>query len=398
MMNIITSQPYEIEKLFSVKLCNEVVDVISKPGLPDWDKLLPSTQLLADYPKLHPTDRVLLFGCHNGALGVCIARHLPFGWLSIIDHNLIALDMTRKTLAANNISSANLITDIDLPQYGTQSYDAVFIQIPKGRKLTRRWLLQAYQGLIPGGYLYISGSNKAGIQSSIKDGMELFGNGRILAYKKGNRISQFVKQPEASSPPNWALAPGIKPGTWFEFSITISDHCYQIRSLPGVFSFDRQDAGTQMLLSASKVKPGSKVLDVGCGYGLIGLFASIQGAGWVDLVDYDLLAISSCKETLSINRIMNTTVLAGDLLGSVGSNKYDLILSNPPFHAGQAVDFQITEAMIRQSYQALNSDGQITIVANRFIPYDRLINEIFGNVSCLIESGRFHVLSGKKTR
>jgi len=95
---------------------------------------------------------------------------------------------------------------------------------------------------------------------------------------------------------------------------------------------------------------------------------------------------------------MNTTVLAGDLLGSVGSNKYDLILSNPPFHAGQAVDFQIAGAMIRQSYQALNPDGQITIVANRFIPYDRLINEIFGNVSCLIESGRFHVLSGKKTR
>jgi len=397
MMTIKTTQPYEQEELFSVKLCNEDVAVTSKPGLPDWDRLLPSTQLLAEYPKLQPLDRVLLFGCHNGALSVSIARHLPLGRLTIIDNNIIALDMTRKTLAANNISSVSLLNNIDLPQDRIQSYDAVFIQIPKGRILTRRWLLQAFQGLIPGKYLYISGSNKAGIQSSIKDGMELFGNGRILAYKKGNRISQYVKQQEASSSPDWALAPGIKPGTWFEFSITLSDHKYKIRSLPGVFSYDHLDAGTQMILSTFSVKPGSKVLDVGCGYGLIGLVASTQGAGWVDFIDNDLLAISSCKETLALNGIMNTNVLAGDLLGPVRSNKYDLILSNPPFHAGHAVDYQIAEAMIRQSYQALHSDGQITIVANRFIPYDRLINDIFGNVSCLIESGRFHVLSGKKT-
>jgi 16S rRNA (guanine1207-N2)-methyltransferase len=397
-MNKKITQPYEQEKQFSVNLCNKAIQVTSKPGLPDWDQLLPSTQLLADYPKLLSTERVLLFGCHNGALGVSIARHLTLGRLSITDNNFIALEMTRKTLAANNISSTNLITEIDLPYNGTHSYDVVYIQIPKGRKLTRRWLLQAFQALVPGGYLYISGSNRAGIQSSIKDGMELFGNGRILAYKKGNRISQFVKQPDASSLPSWALAPGIYPHTWFEFSITLSDQCYQIHSLPGVFSFDHLDAGTQMLFSVSNVKPGSSVLDVGCGYGLIGLYASIQGARWVDLVDNDLLAISSCKETLSINKIMNAAVLAGDLLGPIGLKKYDLILSNPPFHAGQAVDFQIAEAMIRQSYQALNPDGQMTIVANRFIPYDRLINEIFGNVSCLIESGKFRVLSGNKIR
>jgi 16S rRNA (guanine1207-N2)-methyltransferase len=138
-------------------------------------------------------------------------------------------------------------------------------------------------------------------------------------------------------------------------------------------------------------------LDVGCGYGIVGLFAAVQGAGWVDLVDNDLLAVASCRETLAINRVSNTSVFTGDLLNPVRSNKYDLILSNPPFHAGQAVDYQIAEAIIIQSYQALKPDGQITIVANKFIPYNHLIIEIFGNVSCLVESGRFHVLSGKKS-
>jgi 16S rRNA (guanine1207-N2)-methyltransferase len=53
--------------------------------------------------------------------------------------------------------------------------------------------------------------------------------------------------------------------------------------------------------------------------------------------------------------------------------------------------------MIKQSFQALNPGGRMIIVANRFIRYDHLINEIFGNISILTESGKFHVLSGLKS-
>jgi 16S rRNA (guanine1207-N2)-methyltransferase len=397
MMDKMATHPYELVKQFPGKLADELVEIISKPGLADWDKLLPSSELLAVYPRLLPSDQVLLMGCHHGALAVFIARHLPVGQLSITDNNSIALAMTRKTLAANNISNVNLYPDCNLPGIERKKYNAVFIQIPKGRKLCRRWLLQTYQVLIPGGNVYIAGSKHTGIQSSIKDAMELFGNGRIMAYKKGNRLSHLVKRLEESSLPDWVHSPGITPGTWVEFSVSISDHCYQIRSLPGVFSFDHLDEGTKILLSTVNIHAGCKVLDVGCGFGMVGVFAATHGASWVDLIDNDLLAIASCKETLAINRISNTSVFTSDLLDHVYANKYDLILSNPPFHTGHAVDYQIAEAIIRQSFQALNPGGQLCIVANRFIPYDRLINGIFGNVLCLAESGRFHVLSGIKS-
>ncbi|OGO12177.1 MAG: hypothetical protein A2Y53_01915 [Chloroflexi bacterium RBG_16_47_49] len=396
-MDLKTTLDYEQVRQFSRNLVSEVVEVVSKPGLPDWDQVLPSTELLAKYAIFHPTNNILLFGSHHGALGVYIARRLTVGQLSITDNNYIALEMTRKTLEVNQITSVNILADIDLRCEGNQRYDSVFIQIPKGRKLTRRWLIQAHLALVLGGTLYIAGLNNSGIQSAIKDAMEIFSNGRILAYKKGNRIAQLVKQSDDLAQPDWALTPGIAPGSWVEFSIQLNDHGFLIRSLPGVFSFDRLDAGTKMLLSISKIQSGAKVLDVGCGYGVIGMFAAFHGAGWVDFIDSDLLAIAACKESLAVNQISNATVLTGDLLAPVYSKKYDLILSNPPFHAGQAVDFQIAEAMIRQSYRALNPDGRMTIVANRFIPYDRLINEIFGNVSCLVESGRFYVLSGIKS-
>jgi 16S rRNA (guanine1207-N2)-methyltransferase len=397
-MNKKSYLPYEQVKQFQFKLCNDLIMVVSKPGLPDWDQILPSTELLAEYPRFLPTDHVLLFGSHQGALSVFIARRLPLGRLSVIDNNYTVLEMIRKTLEINDISSVNLITDIELPQVENQSYDAVIIQIPKGRKLSRRWFLQAYRALKIGGSLFIAGSNKSGIHSCIRDASEICGNVRILAYKKGCRISQLIKVSEHSSLPDWAHSPGIAQGTWVEFPINLSNHFYTIRSLPGVFSFDHLDAGTEMLLNVTNIPPGGKVLDLGCGYGIIGLFAATHAAGWIDLVDNDLLAIASCKQTLTLNGITNASIFMGDLLDPVDINKYDLILSNPPFHAGQAVDYQIAEAMIRQSFQALIPEGQIIIVANRFIPYDRLIKEIFGNVSCQAESRKFHVLSANKSR
>src|SRR4030042_1361773 len=209
MKDKMATHPYERVKQFSIKLSDELVEVSSKPGLADWDKLLPSTALLAEHPRVDPSDHVLLMGCHHGALGVFIAQHLPVGQLSITDNNYIALEMTRKTLASNNISNVNLYPDANLPATEDKKYNAVFIQIPKGRKLCRRWLLQAHQVLIPGGNVYIAGSKQAGIQSSIKDASELFGIGRIMAYKKGYRLCHLVKQLEKSSFPDWANSPGI---------------------------------------------------------------------------------------------------------------------------------------------------------------------------------------------
>jgi 16S rRNA (guanine1207-N2)-methyltransferase len=397
-MNINPTQPYEEVSQFSARLGEETMHIISKPGLPEWGKLRPSTELLAENSALNPGDFVLLYGCHQGALAVYLARNLSKDHLSITDINYTSLEVTQMNLAANKINSVNLLSGIELPQELYQKFNDTYIHIPKGRLLTRRWLLQAYTALVFGGSLYIGGSNNSGIQSVLKDTQELFGQGRILAYKKGNRVAKFIKKLAVEPIPHWAQVPGIVPYTWVEFSIPFSNYTFRIRSLPGVFSFDHLDAGTKTLLSVLNIPPAAKVLDVGCGYGILGMYAAASGAGLVHFIDNNLHALAACRETITLNGITNAEVFAGDLLEPIGTHKYDLILTNPPFHAGHAVDYRIAQAMIEQSYHALNPGSQMIIVANRFIRYDRLIKEIFGNVSTLVESGKFHVLSGLKSR
>lgn len=360
---------------------------------------MPAVTLLARCCQLHPLSRVLLMGCDLGALSVYIARLFPEVHLTITDQNFTALELCRQALSTNGIAPhrVNILAAIDFPPELSASQDAIFMLLPKGRLLSRRWLVQAHSLLKPSGHLYLAGSNRAGIRSVDADARQLFGNGRVLAYKKGNRVAEYSLQPITGFLPDWASMPGVTPHTWVEFNITVSGHTLSIRSLPGIFSSDHLDEGTALLLANLRIPGRARVLDVGCGYGIIGISAAIQGASLVHLVDNNLLAVAATCENLSLNHITCAKVFTGDLLDPLGRYQYDLILSNPPFHRGYQVDDQIAQAMIRQSFQALNQGGRLVIVANRFIRYDRLIKETFGNASILAESGKFHLLSGLKS-
>jgi 16S rRNA (guanine1207-N2)-methyltransferase len=381
---------------FSVNLQGGKISVITKPGIPGWKEIYPATELLADQVKVDSDDSILQLGSSQGALAVLLARKLGHGKLFIHDHNVTALEMTRLTLEANKISEFKIFGAVEFPPETNHTFSKVIIQIPKGRQITRRWLIQAFHALKNGGKVFIAGANNAGIRSAIKDAQALFGNGRILSYKKGNRVAEFVKDTNVVTLPEWSASPGIAQGTWVNFDIILNNHTFSIHSLPGIFSYDHLDEGTDMLLNAIRITPGEEILDVGCGYGIIGIFAAVEGAGSVHLVDNNLLAIASSQETITLNHVRNAKVFTGDLLDPVRSQKYNLILSNPPFHAGFGVNYQIAQTMIKQSFQSLHPGGKLIIVSNRFIRYKDIIKDVFGNVSILKESEKYHILSGLK--
>jgi 16S rRNA (guanine1207-N2)-methyltransferase len=385
-------QPHE----FSISLSGQTVRYYSKPGIPEWQYITPASLLLAEYTELTPDARVLLLGCRHGALAVALARRLPAGEIWLADINIIALQMAEKTLRANEIVNAILLRQISVLPAGFETFDTVVVEIPKGRQLIRRWLLEAFNALRIGGCLYLAGSNEQGIHSAIKDAEALFGEKSILGYKKGNRLARFTKDTLPPPGPAWAFDPGVQSETWLEFEVEAMGKPMRLYSLPGVFSSNRLDDGTRLLLSHLELPPGGHLLDLGCGYGLIGLIAAQNGATNVDMVDTNLLAIASAKANLALYGIQNAQAFPSDALEAVIDRRYTHVVTNPPFHVGHSVDYQVTQAFIHQAWQVLEPGGQFLLVANKFIRYDLEMAPLFKLVERLAETNRYQLLSALK--
>ena len=380
----------------NISLDNQEIKVITKPGLPEWDQVTPSHRLIAEKIKLESNLNILIMGCGHGASAVSLARHLSFGNICLWDTNIIALRMAEKTLEANQINNATIYKGFSvLPDYA-EAFDVVTIDLPKGRKLARRMLCEAFSALVIGGKLYLSGANREGIQAVIKDMEALFGSATILAYKKGNRLAVSEKVTTKPGTAKWAEQAGISPGTWYEFMIETPYGPINLSSLPGVFSYDRLDEGTRLLLPHITISPEDRVLDLGCGYGILGICAAIGGAQTVEMVDVNLLAVAAAMENLEKHDLKNAKSYPDDVLGSRPESSLDKIISNPPFHAGRQVDYQMAHALIAQSFRALKPGGSITLVANRFIRYDHEMERFFSNVNCIFENPRYHILRAIK--
>jgi 16S rRNA (guanine1207-N2)-methyltransferase len=382
---------------FTKKIAGHSLTFCTKLGLPEWDQITPSACLLAE--AIHPksSDRVLNIGCHHGALSVILADQASKDNLNILDIDQVALDCTESTLLVNGIHNYFISTEVSLLPQAANTFSLIALDIPKGRKLARHWLVESYFLLETGGELFIAGANVQGIQSIIKDAQELFGNAVIVGYKKGNRCALVRKEPDRDKLPEWSLEPGIAPGTWITFSISIKGKELTFFSLPGIFSHDQLDEGTGLLLETIDFPSTSKILDVGCGYGIVGLYAAAQApTSEIDLLDSNRLAIAASQKSKTFNKLENVKITTSDLLDRNQGNNYHLIVSNPPFHAGKEINYSITTALLNQAFQALEPGGNLIIVANQFLRYDYLMKEVFGNSRKLAQTNRFHILTATK--
>lgn len=127
---------------------------------------------------------------------------------------------------------------------------------------------------------------------------------------------------------------------------------FRFTSDAGVFSKGDIDYGSRVLIEAMDIPDGSAVLDVGCGYGPIGISAAyLAPKGQVTMIDINSRAVELARENAQHNGIRNVTVMESDVLGALNEQqKFDVILTNPPIRAGKAVVHQIFE----EAYEHLN--------------------------------------------
>ena len=130
----------------------------------------------------------------------------------------------------------------------------------------------------------------------------------------------------------------------------------------GVFSKHGVDYGSKVLIDAMEIRPDARVLDVGCGYGPIGLSAALLAVnGHVTMVDVNERALELAAENAKRNAISNVTVLKSDALESVLEERFDCILTNPPIRAGKETVHRIFE----QAFGCLNDGGDLWLVIQK---------------------------------
>jgi len=130
----------------------------------------------------------------------------------------------------------------------------------------------------------------------------------------------------------------------------------------GVFSKKGVDYGSKHLIETMVFDDHAKVLDVGCGYGPIGLSAALLCPhGHVTMVDINERAIELSKENAKRNGITNVTIVQSDLLEKVQGEQFDVVLTNPPIRAGKDVVHRI----FTDAYDCLKEGGSIWVVIQK---------------------------------
>lgn len=166
-------------------------------------------------------------------------------------------------------------------------------------------------------------------------------------------------------------------------------------SQPGLFSWDRVDAGTSALLSVLPTDLAGKVGDFGCGYGLLSK-AVLRSPKVKSVTGYDIDRRALAAAHLTITDPRFATVWTDVAAHGAGQSDFDVIVMNPPFHRAGVEDQGLGIAMIEAAANALIRGGCLWLTANRHLPYEAVLQKRFSTGQLIVESDGFKVYRAQK--
>ena len=167
-----------------------------------------------------------------------------------------------------------------------------------------------------------------------------------------------------------------------------------LETRPGLFSPEHVDRGTLAMLSHVKIASGMRIMDLGCGCGVVGIVAAkIAGEENVFMSDADPMAVATARRNAERNGVSGVHICVSDGFQSVDASGFDLILSNPPYQT----DFSVAKGFIEKGFNRLKIGGKLYMVTKRRAWYKNKMISVFGGVEIRETDGYYVFIAERRS-
>ena len=331
------------------------------------------------------SEKLLLLNDQFGALSVALNHYRP----TLISDSWLAHAGTQANAEHNQIELEQINLNNGL-QYPDSQFDLILLKVPKSLAMLEDQLIRLKPCMHENTRLIAGGMVKAIHTSTLKLFEKYIGpTTTSLARKKARLIFPQIDHSLKAQPNPYPSRYQLE-----NTDLSISNHA-------GVFSRESLDIGTRFFLQhLPDLNAASKVVDLGCGNGVVGLMCARQNPDIeVTFVDESFMAVQSAREnfTQAFGEQHKATFITTDCLQGLPKNHFDCILNNPPFHQQNAVGDFIAKQMFKESKQVLKTGGTLYVIGNRHLGYHLILKKLFGNCTTVASNRKFIILKSVKT-
>jgi 16S rRNA (guanine1207-N2)-methyltransferase len=252
---------------------------------------------------------------------------------------------------------------------GDGPFAMAVVCMPRAKAEARMMLAQVRDA----GVIVVDGQKTDGIDTILKDCKALgLHVGEALAKAHGKLA---------------VITPGDALAAWAAGPMMIEGG---FQTLPGVFSADAPDQGSMLLAAALPAKLGGRVADMGAGWGYLSrAILGRDGVKTLDLIEADADALACARVNITDPRAQ---FYWADATTYKGKTQWDTVVMNPPFHAGRSAEPSLGMGFIKAAHRGLAASGSLMLVANRHLPYEKLLVTLFKQVEEVGGDKSFRVL------
>lgn len=323
----------------------------------------------------------------EGVNSIAFLRGQPHDSLSDWNPKMVCEQVYKPRATALEQAGIKLVERIE------GEHDLVLLMPERQREQTLADMARGFDLLKPGGTLVVSLHNDWGAKRFEKHLLELAGSVETFS-KNHSRVFWAVKTPELDQEllAEWRVLADLR---------RVEDGETTFWSKPGLFAWDHVDEGSAMLVDTLPKNMHGYVADLGAGWGCLSVqvlntFEEVMG---LEAFEADRDAVDAARRNIGNVKVpFRPKVFWQDVTQGVGERRFDFVVMNPPFHEGREPDPTIGMKFISAAARAMKADGQLWMVANRQLPYEDLLREVFDSIQHVREEGNFKVIKATLPR